>query len=233
MALKISNNWHKILEQEKAKSYFQSLITFLDEEYKSNTIYPPKESIFRAFELCSPEDVKVVLIGQDPYHGEDQANGLCFSVRKGQKLPPSLKNIFKELHSDLGISTPDNGELDSWAKQGILMLNATLTVRAKTPGSHQKKGWETFTDAIIQFLSDQKENLVFILWGNYAQQKGKNIDTTKHFCISSVHPSPFSVYQGFFGSKPFSKTNEYLSSKKIAPIDWKLPTPETTQGVLF
>jgi len=233
MTLKISNSWQQIVEQEKAKPYFESLVSFLEAEYQSNTIYPPQESIFRAFELCSPEDVKVVLIGQDPYHGEGQANGLCFSVRNGQKLPPSLKNIYKELQNDVGILPSENGELDSWAKQGILMLNATLTVRAKTPGSHQKRGWETFTDAIIQYLSDQKENLVFILWGNYAQQKGKNINQTKHFCISSAHPSPFSVHQGFFGSKPFSKTNEYLKSKKITPIDWSLPKKESIQTKLF
>ena len=233
MALKISNNWQTLLDAEQNKEYFTSLISFLDNEYATKNIFPPRNFLFHAFELCPPEKVKVVLIGQDPYHGQGQANGLCFSVQKGQKLPPSLKNIFKELSDDLQTHTPIYGDLENWAKQGILMLNATLSVCEKSPGSHQKKGWETFTDAIIQYLSDQKENLVFILWGNYAQQKGKNIDTTKHCCISSAHPSPFSVHQGFFGSKPFSKTNEYLSSKKIAPIDWKLPTPETTQGVLF
>ena len=205
---------------EFEKPYFQQLTEFVKQEYQTHTVYPPGKEIFRAFDYCPFRDVKVVIIGQDPYHGPGQANGLCFSVRPGQRMPPSLVNIFKELLVDLGKPLPASGELERWAQQGVLLLNATLTVRASSPGSHQNKGWETFTDEVIRLLSLEKENLVFILWGAYAQKKGEVIDRQKHFVIMSPHPSPFSADRGFFGSKPFSKANDYLRSKGIPEIDW-------------
>lgn len=218
--VKIDPSWEKILEKEFDQEYFQKLTEFVKEEYSNKTIYPLGKNIFRAFELCPFDQVKVVIIGQDPYHGPGQANGLCFSVNNGVQLPPSLQNIYKELASDLGVTAPQTGELENWSKQGVLLLNATLTVRANQAGSHQKKGWEQFTDAVIKTISDQKENVVFILWGKYAQDKGKVIDRTKHFVITSAHPSPLSAYNGFFGSKPFSKTNDFLLKHLIKPIDW-------------
>ncbi|MGL5831122.1 MAG: uracil-DNA glycosylase [Candidatus Altimarinota bacterium] len=218
--VKIHPSWEKHLQSEFNQPYFEELIKFVKKEYSSATIYPEGKNIFRAFELCPFENVKVVILGQDPYHGPKQANGLSFSVNDGVRLPPSLQNIYKEIHSDLNLPIPTTGNLDNWAKQGILLLNATLTVRANTPGSHQQKGWEPFTDAVIKCLSDQKEHLVFILWGKYAQEKGKIIDTQKHLIISSAHPSPFSAHSGFFGSKPFSKTNQYLESLGEKPIAW-------------
>jgi uracil-DNA glycosylase len=221
MNVKIEPSWKDALQDEFGKEYFTQLTDFVKNEYKSGTIYPPPKNIFRAFELAPFPSVKVVILGQDPYHGPGQANGLCFAVGEGVALPPSLQNIYKEIEADLGMVPERRGDLERWAKQGVLLLNATLTVRARTPGSHQNKGWELFTDAAIKALSDKRERLVFILWGNYARQKGAHIDRTKHLVIESPHPSPFSAYNGFFGSKPFSKTNDYLKSHSQQPIDWR------------
>ncbi len=208
------------MEEEFEKPYFKELVQFVKNEYASKKVFPTPANIFRAFELCPFDRVKVVILGQDPYHGLGQANGLSFSVNKGVALPPSLQNIFKELRDDLGGELRSEGTLDDWARQGVLMLNATLTVEAHKAGSHQKKGWELFTDAVVEALSREKEHLVFVLWGRYAQEKGAKIDTEKHCVIKSAHPSPFSAYSGFFGSKPFSKTNEYLEWKELEPIKW-------------
>jgi len=220
MEVKIENSWKEKLSKEFEKNYFLELASFVKSEFQSKTIYPPAKEIFKAFDACPFDEVKVVILGQDPYHGEGQANGLCFSVHTGVPMPPSLVNIFKERKADLGKSMPPNGDLTNWANQGVLLLNATLTVADKSPGSHQKKGWEEFTDAVIQKLSEEKENLVFILWGAYAQKKGAVIDRAKHFVIESAHPSPFAAHRGFFGSKPFSRCNEFLVSQNKAPIDW-------------
>ncbi|HOX83284.1 MAG TPA: uracil-DNA glycosylase [Chryseolinea sp.] len=220
MDVKISPSWKSRLDQEFDKSYFTELAGFVKSEYQSHIIYPPAKEIFRAFDCCDFDEVKVVIIGQDPYHGVGQANGLCFSVRDGVKPPPSLVNIFKEIESDLGKPIPVSGDLERWARQGVLLLNATLTVRAATPGSHQNRGWEEFTDAIIRTLSEEKENVVFILWGAYAQKKGQLIDHQKHFVLMSPHPSPFSAYSGFFGNKHFSKTNTYLRKNGMSEIEW-------------
>jgi uracil-DNA glycosylase len=221
MEVKIEESWKKALEKEFDKDYFAKLAEFVREEYKKATVYPPAKFIFHAFELTPFDDVKVVILGQDPYHGPSQANGLAFAVNKGVRLPPSLINIYKEIENDLGCK-PDStsGDLENWAKQGVLMLNATLTVRAHQAGSHQNKGWEQFTDAVIKVLSDQKEHLVFILWGAYAQKKGVIIDESKHLVIKSAHPSPLSAHNGFFGSKPFSQTNAYLIFNNEEPINW-------------
>ncbi|MEZ4944460.1 MAG: uracil-DNA glycosylase [Cyclobacteriaceae bacterium] len=216
----IAPSWKKRLHEEFEKPYFQELTDFVKQEYSQHTVFPPGKEIFRAFDKCGFEGVKVVIIGQDPYHGPGQANGLCFSVREGVRTPPSLVNIYKEIKNDLGKPIPSSGELERWAMQGVLLLNATLTVRASSPGSHQKKGWEDFTDAVIKKVSDEKEHVVFILWGAYAQKKGEIIDRKKHHVIMSPHPSPFSADRGFFGSKPFSKTNTYLKSKGLKEIDW-------------
>ncbi len=219
--VQIEPSWKKVLADEFEKPYFTELSAFIRSEYTSATIYPPPKFIFRAFELCPFDKVKVVILGQDPYHGPKQANGLSFAVSEGMTLPPSLRNIFQEIESDLGKPlTHKSGDLSRWAEQGVLLLNATLTVRARQAGSHQNKGWEQFTDAVIQALSDKREHLVFILWGNYARQKGAHIDRSKHLVIESAHPSPFSASNGFFGSKPFSKTNEYLETHGEKPIDW-------------
>ncbi len=221
MDVKIEESWKKALEEEFGKVYFKELTTFVKEEYKTGTVYPPPKNIFRAFDLTPFNKVEVVILGQDPYHGEAQANGLSFAVAEGVKLPPSLQNIFKELSADSGKPLENkSGDLSRWAEQGVLLLNATLTVRGSTSGSHQGKGWEMFTDAAIKALSEQREHLVFILWGNYARQKGAHIDRAKHCVIESPHPSPFSAYNGFFGSKPFSKTNQYLTSVGKKPINW-------------
>ncbi len=218
----IENSWEEILTNEFKKSYFVDLRKFLLSEKENNIIYPPSNLIFNAFNKTPFTNVKVVILGQDPYHGENQAHGLSFSVPKGVKKPPSLVNIYKELKSDLNISIATHGNLGNWALQGVLLLNATLTVRNSEAGSHQKKGWEIFTDSVIKAISDKKENVVFILWGNYAQSKESIIDGGKHLIIKSVHPSPLSASRGFFGSKPFSKTNQYLQSKNISPICWKI-----------
>jgi len=220
MNVKIESSWKEVLKEEFPKPYFEKLVNFVKAEYETQTVYPPGKLIFSAFDHTPFEEVKVVIIGQDPYHGPGQANGLCFSVSDGIQKPPSLQNIFKELHDDLGKPVPVSGNLERWAEQGVLLLNATLTVRASQAGSHQNKGWEQFTDAAIQKLSDEKENLVFILWGAYAQKKGSIIDTSRHYIIKSAHPSPLSAHNGFFGSKPFSGTNAYLKSIGKEIIDW-------------
>ena len=220
MEIKIENSWKNVLNDEFEKDYFKYLLNFVKNEYASQIIYPKEKFIFNAFNECSFNNVKVVIIGQDPYHGEGQANGLCFSVNEGVKHPPSLKNIFKEMSSNVGKTIPKSGDLSYLAKQGVLLLNATLTVRAKSPGSHQNKGWEQFTDAVITQISNQKENIVFLLWGSYAQKKGEIIDRSKHFVLESPHPSPFSVHRGFFGNQHFSKTNVFLKQKRLVEIDW-------------
>lgn len=219
--VKIESSWKTILEEEFGKDYFKTVAEFVRGEYQHTIVYPPPKNIFRAFDLCPFDEVEVVILGQDPYHGRGQANGLCFAVGDGILLPPSLQNIFKEIENDLGEPLKNRtGDLERWAKQGVLLLNATLTVRAHKAGSHQGQGWEQFTDAAIRALSEKRENLVFILWGNYAKAKGAHIDRTKHLIIESAHPSPFSAYSGFFGSKPFSKTNDYLKAHNKKPIDW-------------
>lgn len=220
-SIRIEPSWKNILKEEFNKPYFKELSSFVRSEYLNSKIYPPPKDVFRAFDLCPFDKVKVVILGQDPYHGANQANGLSFAVHKDITLPPSLKNIFKEVEDDLKIKVEPNGDLTRWAEQGVLLLNATLTVRASSPGSHQKKGWESFTDETIRKLSDEREHLVFILWGNYARNKGAFINRNKHLVIESPHPSPFSAYNGFFGSKPFSKTNEYLKEYELGEIDWK------------
>jgi len=220
MTVKIADSWKSRLNAEFDKPYFGQLIDFVKSEYQTHTVYPPGKEIFRAFDKCNFDDVKVVIIGQDPYHGPGQANGLCFSVRDGVRMPPSLVNIFKEIQQDLGKPIPTSGDLERWANQGVLLLNATLTVRASSAGSHQNKGWETFTDAVIQTISNERENVVFLLWGAYAQKKGEIIDRKKHLVLMSAHPSPFSADRGFFGCKHFSKANEYLKSKGLKEIDW-------------
>lgn len=220
MDVRIEDSWKHRLAEEFSKPYFTSLISFVRNEYQSQVVYPPGKEIFRAFDACSFDDVKVVIIGQDPYHGAGQANGLCFSVRDGVRTPPSLVNIFKEINKDLGKPIPSSGDLTHWSSQGVLLLNATLTVRASTPGSHQNKGWEQFTDAVIRKISEERENVVFLLWGAYAQKKGEIIDRNKHLVLMSAHPSPFSADRGFFGCKHFSKANKYLQSKGLSEIEW-------------
>lgn len=218
--VKIEESWKEALKDEFEKPYFKDLSSFVKQEYLSKTIYPNPKDIFRAFDMCPFDKVKVVILGQDPYHGVKQANGLCFAVHENISLPPSLQNIFKEIKNDIGIEPEKNGDLSRWAKQGVLLLNSTLTVRAGDAGSHQGKGWEEFTDAAIKKLSDEREHLVFILWGNYAKQKGKVIDRNKHLVLESAHPSPFSAYNGFFGCKHFSKANEYLKKCGEGEVDW-------------
>lgn len=218
--LHIPDSWQKVLESECNKVYFKDLFSFVVGEYTHTHVYPPAQDVLKAFHLCSFDKVKVVILGQDPYHGEGQANGLAFAVASGMKIPPSLKNIFKEIESDTGVVPYQDGDLSRWAHQGVLLLNATLTVRAGNPGFHQKKGWEEFTDTVVRELSSQKEGLVFMLWGNYAQEKGKIIDHTKHCVLKAPHPSPFSAYQGFFGCKHFSQANEYLTRSGREGVDW-------------
>ena len=222
--VKIEPSWKEFLKEEFGKEYFKALTEFVRGEYQHAIIYPPPKNIFRAFDFCPFDKVEVVILGQDPYHCPGQANGLCFAVGEGVTLPPSLQNIFKELSADCSLPfealAKKGGSLEHWAKQGVLLMNATLTVRARTAGSHQGKGWEEFTDAVIRKLSEEREYLVFILWGNYAKAKGAHIDRTKHLVLESAHPSPFSAANGFFGSKPFSKTNEYLEAHDKKPIDW-------------
>ena len=220
MNVKIEDSWKEQLAKEFEKDYFVRLTDFVREEYKTGTIYPPGRLIFNAFNLCPFNQTKVVIIGQDPYHGPGQAHGLCFSVNEGIAFPPSLQNIFKEIQSDLGKPIPTNGDLTRWANQGVLLLNATLTVRAHQAGSHQRHGWEEFTDSAIRILAEKRENLVFILWGAYAQKKGAFINRDKHLVLTSAHPSPLSAYNGFFGNKHFSRANEYLISHGITPINW-------------
>ncbi|MBQ8672484.1 MAG: uracil-DNA glycosylase [Bacteroides sp.] len=220
MNVRIEDSWKSKLQQEFDKPYFQALTDFVRQEYTQGTVYPPGSLIFNAFNLCPFHKVKVVIIGQDPYHGPGQAHGLCFSVNDGIAFPPSLVNIFKEIKSDIGTDTPFTGNLTRWAEQGVLLLNATLTVRAHQAGSHQRKGWEEFTDAVIRILAEEREHLVFILWGAYAQRKGAFINRERHLVLSSAHPSPLSAYNGFFGNKHFSRTNEYLQRHGETPISW-------------
>lgn len=221
--IKLETSWKKHLKEEFSKPYMVQLKQFLVEQKKQGkTIYPPGSKIFAAFDATPFEKVKVVVLGQDPYHGPGQAHGLAFSVPEGVRFPPSLRNILKELNDDLGLPMPKSGNLSKWAHEGVLLLNAVLTVEAGKANSHQGKGWEQFTDAAIQHLNAEKKNLVFILWGSYAQKKAAFVDKKKHLILQSVHPSPLSSHRGFFGSKPFSKTNKYLESKDIKPIDWSL-----------
>lgn len=221
MDVKIEPSWKEILSAEFEEKYFVELVNFVKHEYGINQVYPKAKNLFNAFNLCPFDSTKVVIIGQDPYHGEGQAHGLCFSVPDHTPIPPSLQNIFKEIKNDLEITLFNTGNLERWAKQGVLLLNATLTVRANVAGSHQGKGWEIFTDKVIQLLSKKKKNLVFILWGSYAQQKKELIDTHKHCIFTSTHPSPLSAYRGFFGNKHFSQTNTYLIDHGKEPIDWR------------
>jgi uracil-DNA glycosylase len=220
MDVKIEQSWKDQLKDEFEKDYFVKLTDFVRQEYRTKQIFPPAKLIFNAFEHTPFDKVKVVILGQDPYHNDGQAHGLCFSVPEGIQPPPSLVNIFKEINRDLGIPVPRSGDLTRWANQGVLLLNATLTVQAHLAGSHQKKGWESFTDAAIHQLAAKRENLVFILWGAYAQKKASFIDGTKHLVLRSVHPSPLSAHNGFFGNNHFSEANKYLESKGIAPIEW-------------
>ncbi len=221
MDVKIEFGWKEKLKDEFDKDYFINLSEFVKKEYLTTRIFPPGSLIFNAFNLCPFDRVKAVIIGQDPYHGPGQAHGLCFSVREGIDFPPSLINIFKEIESDLGYKTLPSGNLERWAAQGVLLLNATLTVREHSAGSHQRKGWEEFTDAAIRILNREKNNLVFFLWGAYAQKKGESIDRARHLVLESVHPSPLSASRGFFGNKHFSRCNDYLSEHGIGPVDWK------------
>ncbi|TDO04945.1 uracil-DNA glycosylase [Sunxiuqinia elliptica] len=220
MDVKIESSWKEVLVDEFKKEYFESLTEFVHQEYRTQKIYPPAKLIFNAFDQCPFDQVKVVILGQDPYHGPGQAHGLCFSVNDDIRFPPSLRNIFKELQQDVGKEVPQTGNLTSWAQQGVLLLNATLTVRATQAGSHQKKGWETFTDAVIDKVNQLKENVVFILWGSYAIRKGEFIDQNKHLVLTSVHPSPLSASRGFFGNNHFSKTNRFLVEHGLEPVQW-------------
>ena len=220
MDVRIEKSWKDRLQEEFDKPYFANLTQFVRSEYASGTVYPPGGEMFAAFDACPFEQVRVVILGQDPYHEPGQAHGLCFSVNDGVQFPPSLVNIFKEIESDLGKPIPRSGNLMRWAQQGVLLLNATLTVRAHQAGSHQNKGWETFTDAVIRRLATEREHIVFILWGSYAQRKGAFIDRNRHCVLQSPHPSPLSAYRGFFGNKHFSRANEYLAQHGYKPIDW-------------
>lgn len=220
MNVRLEDGWKKRLSPEFEKPYFTSLTQFVKNEYQSGAVYPPPKEIFRAFDLCPFEEVKVVILGQDPYHGPGQANGLCFAVGEGIPLPPSLQNIYKEIERDLGTPVERRGDLERWARQGVLLLNATLTVAAHRAGSHQKKGWEEFTDAAIHRLADEREHLVFMLWGKYAQEKGGFIDFEKHLVLTAAHPSPFSADKGFFGCRHFSQANAYLTAHHQDPIAW-------------
>ena len=220
MDVKIEPGWKERLKDEFEKTYFSDLAAFIKSEYQANKVYPPAKLIFNAFDHCPFENLKAVILGQDPYHGPGQANGLCFSVNDDVKSPPSLVNIFNEIKKDVGVEIPSSGNLNRWADQGVMLLNATLTVRAHQAGSHQNKGWEDFTDAVVKVISDEKEGVVFLLWGAYAQRKGEVIDRNKHHVLESPHPSPFSVHRGFYGCKHFSKTNDYLKSRGETPIVW-------------
>ena len=218
----LNNDWQNLLDEEFQKEYYQNLRKFLISEYNSKTIYPNMNDIFNALKFTPYKDVKVVILGQDPYHGPNQAHGLAFSVNRGVKVPPSLVNIYKELHDDLGCYIPNNGYLENWAKQGVLLLNTVLTVRAHEANSHRNMGWEKFTDKIISLLNDREDPIVFILWGNPSISKKKLITNKNHFIITSPHPSPLSAFRGFFGSRPFSKTNDFLKSINKVPINWQI-----------
>lgn len=223
----IEDSWKNILKQQFESPYFTQLKLFLLEEKRTYRIFPHGDNIFSAFNYTPFDEVKVVILGQDPYHGTGQAHGLCFSVPEGIKPPPSLVNIYKEIESDLGLKMPTTGNLTSWATQGVLLINATLTVRAHEAGSHQNKGWESFTDAVIKTVSELRPHVVFILWGNYARAKAKLIDSSKHLILEAAHPSPFSAYNGFFGCRHFSKTNEWLIQHNLQAINWQIPQPKT------
>ncbi len=220
MDVKISESWKGLLQEEFDKPYFEELTHFVKSEYSAGQVFPAGRNIFRAFDKCPFEKLKVVIIGQDPYHGEGQANGLCFSVDDGVQYPPSLQNIFKEIHDDIGSPIPKSGNLDRWAEQGVLLLNAVLTVRAHQAASHAGRGWEQFTDAVVRIIAQRKEGVVYMLWGNYAQRKGQIADPQRNLILKSVHPSPLSVYRGFFGCKHFSQANNYLISQGKEPIIW-------------
>ena len=220
MEVRIEKSWKKVLQPEFDKPYFADLVQFVRTAYAKGKIFPPAPLIFNAFDQCPFDDVKVVIIGQDPYHGPGQAHGLCFSVNDGVEFPPSLVNIFKEIERDLGVPFPNSGNLIRWANQGVLLLNATLTVQAHRAGSHQGKGWETFTDTVIKILAEKKSDLVFMLWGSYAQQKGAYIDNRRHLVLKTVHPSPLSAYRGFIGCGHFSAANEFLKAKGMQEIKW-------------
>ena len=220
MNVRIDESWRERLQSEFDAPYFAQLTDFVRHEYATTRVYPPGSQMFAAFDACPFDKVKVVILGQDPYHEPGQAHGLCFSVNDGVPFPPSLQNIFKEIHDDIGTPVPMSGDLTRWANQGVLLLNATLTVRAHQAGSHQNKGWEQFTDAVIHRLAQERENLVFILWGSYAQRKGEFIDRSRHLVLQSPHPSPLSAHRGFFGNRHFSRTNEYLTTHGIEPILW-------------
>lgn len=220
MQVRIHDSWRQVLQPEFDKPYFELLTSFVRREYQTKTCFPPAAQIFHAFDVCPFDQVRVVIIGQDPYHEPGQAQGLCFSVNDGIRIPPSLVNIYKEIHDDLGTPVPASGNLLRWAEQGVLLLNATLTVEAHKAGSHQNKGWEELTDAVIQALNEKKEHLVFMLWGSYAQRKGQFIDRKRHCVLTAAHPSPLSAYNGFFGCRHFSQANAYLTSHHLLPIEW-------------
>ena len=220
MDVKISESWKNLLQEEFNKPYFEKLTRFVKSEYSAGQVFPAGRNIFRAFDKCPFDKLKVVIIGQDPYHGVGQANGLCFSVDDGVQYPPSLQNIFKEIHDDIGTPIPQSGNLDRWAEQGVLLLNAVLTVRAHQAASHAGRGWEQFTDAVVRTIAQRKEGVVYMLWGNYAQRKGQIADPERNLILKSVHPSPLSVYRGFFGCKHFSKANDYLIQQGKEPIVW-------------
>lgn len=218
----IGNDWDEILESEFKKEYFYNLLKFVQGEYARKTVFPPKKEVFKAFRYTPYKNLKVVILGQDPYHGEGEAEGLSFSVKDGIKKPPSLVNIFKELHDDLGYDIPKSGSLVPWAKQGVLLLNTVLTVIKDQAASHKDIGWETFTDEVIKIINKKSDPVVFILWGGFARSKKKLITNPKHFIVESAHPSPLSAYNGFFGSKPFSKTNDFLTKNNLEPINWQI-----------
>jgi len=220
MEVRMEAGWQQLLQPEFEKEYFKRLTDFVNREYRTEEVFPPEGFVFNAFNLCPLAQTRVVILGQDPYHDVNQAHGLCFSVNEGVKVPPSLVNIYKEIEADLGRQCPASGNLERWARQGVLLLNATLTVRAHQAVSHQKKGWEQFTDAVIRLLASEKENLVFLLWGNYAIKKTQLIDASRHCILTSVHPSPLSAHRGFFGCRHFSKTNGYLKEKGLEEIEW-------------
>ena len=220
MNVRIAEDWKELLQEEFDKPYFAELVDFVKAEYASRQIFPAARNIFRAFDKCPLDKLKVVIIGQDPYHGDGQANGLCFSVDDGVDFPPSLRNIFKEVADDIGKPVPLSGNLDRWAEQGVLMLNAVLTVRAHEAASHAGRGWEQFTDAVVRIITEQKQGVVYMLWGSYAQKKGAMVDASKNLVLKAVHPSPLSVYRGFFGSRHFSKANDYLERSGRGPIEW-------------
>ncbi|MCL9660479.1 uracil-DNA glycosylase [Paenibacillus hunanensis] len=223
MLLMFGNDWDDILKEEMEQPYFQELMSWLDEEYKEHTVYPPRDLLFQALRLTPYHEVKAVILGQDPYHGAGQAEGLSFSVQPGVKVPPSLRNIYIELKEDMGVPTPSHGSLVSWGKHGVLLLNTALTVREGKPASHRGKGWERFTDTIIRLLNEREQPMVFLLWGNHAAEKEVLINTEHHLVIRSAHPSPFAARKGFFGSRPFSRTNAFLQEHGQQPVDWTIP----------